>query len=92
MQGSSAEGTINLKILFQSPDQSTVFTAPMTEICIATLKPGVDKQKFIDIAGIDMHQDPESMPGMTAFAWGQVLEKEDQYVFAVGWESLEVCS
>lgn len=90
LQENVVEGTVNLRIHLQSTDQAAVFTAPTTEICIATLKPGVDSQKFFEIAGNEAHQDPKSMPGMTAYAWGQVIGNESQYIFAVGWDSLEV--
>ena len=98
---------------------SLPFTAPVTEIALATLKfysgspessarfeetighliAAFAKSNAVETNGSQTADGSQcgsslgepQLKGLIGAAWGRVREREDQYVFVFGWETLEVC-
>lgn len=72
-------------------EASQVFGAPVTEIAVVTMKPGVDGAKleegFPAMQGVI--KDPQTK-GAHGVVCGVTVESPDQYVIASGWDSVEV--
>jgi len=71
-------------------EASQVFGAPVTEIAVVTMKPGVDGAKlehgFPAMQGVI--KDPQTK-GAHGVVCGVTVESPDQYVIASGWDSVE---
>ena len=72
-------------------EKEKIFTAPVTEILIAKLRPETPREKFEEILGL-MHGGVKVTPGAVTSAHGITVLDPDTYVFVCGWESVEVCT
>ena len=70
-------------------EKEKIFTAPVTEVLIAKLRPETPREKFEEILGL-MHGGVKVTEGAVTSAHGITVEDPDTYVFVCGWESVEV--
>ena len=78
---------------FFSPESSAKFEETIGHLIVAFAKSQtlVEPREESSSGQSDRLGEPQ-MKGLLAAAWGRVQEREDQYVFAFGWESLQVRS
>jgi hypothetical protein len=72
-------------------EKESIFSAPVTEILIAKLRPETPREKFEEILGM-MHGGVKVTEGALTSAHGITVEDPDTYIFVCGWESVEVRS
>ncbi len=76
-------------IPFEPAHPEKAWGAPVTALTWVTLKKEEDRVALKDIF-MHMAKGSENMSGVTGWSWGTTVQNENQYVFAVGWESEEV--
>lgn len=70
-------------------DPLPALNAPITELATAVLKDPAAREE-VEQALVRVIKAHDNLEGIYGATWGQVVEKEDTYVFIVGWESVEV--
>ena len=70
---------------------SSSFTAPVTEVLVATLKPDASREELEKIIDM-MHKGVKLTPGALASSHGITLEDDRKYIYVCGWDAIEVSS
>ncbi|TFK52579.1 hypothetical protein OE88DRAFT_1725182 [Heliocybe sulcata] len=61
---------------------------PATELAFLTLK-SADKASILRSSLDNLEKALATSPGRRSYTWGKVVEKEDQYLLIIGWDSVE---
>lgn len=82
---------VNKVIVTFTSDPTPALRAPVTEIALATLKPGADSQSISESVGKIVPTTNGSGPSALGAALGFVIDEPERLALVTGWNSIEVC-
>jgi hypothetical protein len=90
-RGSPGLSGINKVMVTFTSDPTPALRAPVTEIALATLKPGADSQSISESVGKIVPTTNGSGPSALGAALGFVIDEPERLALVTGWNSIEVC-
>ncbi|KAH7916255.1 hypothetical protein BJ138DRAFT_1108904 [Hygrophoropsis aurantiaca] len=75
-------------VAFRTFPHTKCFTAPITEVIYATVKPDADLKEFAKVADVSLEV-TEDYQGCFGTSWGYVVGSEREIMMVVGWDSIE---
>jgi len=87
--GSPGLSGVNKVIVTFTSDPTPALRAPVTEIALATLKPGADSQSISESVGKIVPTTNGSGPSALGAALGFVIDEPERLALVTGWNSIE---
>jgi len=88
-RGSPGLSGINKVMVTFTSDPTPALRAPVTEIALATLKPGADSQSISESVGKIVPTTNGSGPSALGAALGFVIDEPERLALVTGWNSIE---